>query len=44
VAIRKAYREVIEGGGKAGRQPEHWDGQAAQRIAAILARWSGQHE
>jgi UDP-N-acetylglucosamine 2-epimerase (non-hydrolysing) len=44
VAIRKAYRDVIEGGGKAGRQPEHWDGQAAQRIAAILARWSGQHE
>lgn len=40
-AIRKAYREVIQGGGKAGRQPEYWDGQAAQRIASILARWCG---
>ena len=38
-AIRKAYREVMDLGGKAGRQPEHWDGQAAERIAVILARW-----
>ncbi len=38
-AIRKAYREVMDVGGKAGRQPQHWDGQTAQRIAAILARW-----
>ena len=38
-AIRKAYREVMDVGGKAGRQPEHWDGQTAERIAGILARW-----
>lgn len=37
-AIRKAYREVMEVGGKAGRQPEHWDGHAAERIATVLAR------
>lgn len=38
-AIRKAYREVMDAGGKAGRQPEHWDGHAAERIAVALARW-----
>jgi UDP-N-acetylglucosamine 2-epimerase (non-hydrolysing) len=31
--------EVITHGGKRGRAPEYWDGQAAQRIAADLARW-----
>lgn len=34
--IEKAVAEVLSGGGKAGRQPELWDGRAAQRIAAIL--------
>jgi UDP-N-acetylglucosamine 2-epimerase (non-hydrolysing) len=31
--------EVITHGGKRGRAPEYWDGRAAQRIAADLARW-----
>lgn len=29
---------VLEGKGKAGRVPELWDGRAAERIAAVLAR------
>ena len=29
---------ILDGGGKAGRVPELWDGQAAQRIAAVLRR------
>lgn len=31
--------DVIASGGKRGRAPEFWDGQAAPRIAADLARW-----
>ncbi|MBF0379399.1 MAG: UDP-N-acetylglucosamine 2-epimerase (non-hydrolyzing) [Magnetococcales bacterium] len=34
--IRGAVMEVLQGGGKAGRIPEYWDGKAALRIAAIL--------
>jgi UDP-N-acetylglucosamine 2-epimerase (non-hydrolysing) len=30
---------VLTQGGKAGRIPEHWDGQAAERIAGKLAAW-----
>jgi len=30
---------VIETGGKSGRTPELWDGQAAARIVAIINRW-----
>lgn len=36
--IRAAFEDVIATGGKAGRTPELWDGQAASRIAGILAR------
>jgi len=40
--------EVAEGilasGGKRGRVPECWDGHAAERIAAHLARWFEMHE
>jgi UDP-N-acetylglucosamine 2-epimerase (non-hydrolysing) len=32
-----AVREVLREGGKRGRRPALWDGQAAQRIVAILA-------
>lgn len=39
-AIRQAYADIIDGAGKAGRQPELWDGEAAARIAQIIARWS----
>ncbi|MEQ1592416.1 MAG: UDP-N-acetylglucosamine 2-epimerase (non-hydrolyzing) [Thiobacillaceae bacterium] len=38
-AIRKAFREVMEGGGKSGRIPEYWDGHAATRIAQTLKGW-----
>ena len=38
-AIRRAWQDIVTGGGKAGRQPEHWDGRAAERIAAVLADW-----
>jgi len=35
--ILAACRDVLTTGGKAGRQPELWDGQAGERIAATLA-------
>lgn len=38
-AILAAFREVMTGGGKAGRVPELWDGQAAPRIAGVLSTW-----
>lgn len=38
-AILKAVNAVLNEGGKAGRQPELWDGQAAIRIARHLAAW-----
>ena len=34
--------EILATGGKRGRSPELWDGQAAERIAAHLARWLAQ--
>ncbi|PLW81598.1 UDP-N-acetylglucosamine 2-epimerase (non-hydrolyzing) [Kineobactrum sediminis] len=38
-AIRAAFADIANGGGKAGRQPELWDGAAAERIVAVIARW-----
>jgi UDP-N-acetylglucosamine 2-epimerase (non-hydrolysing) len=38
-AIRRAFAEVMAGGGKAGRIPEYWDGRAAMRIAYKLKEW-----
>jgi UDP-N-acetylglucosamine 2-epimerase (non-hydrolysing) len=40
-AIRRAIAELLEGGGKAGRVPEYWDGHAAERIADDLGQWLG---
>ena len=37
--ILAIYDEVMAGGGKAGRVPRFWDGQAAVRIAAALQAW-----
>ncbi|WP_413438352.1 non-hydrolyzing UDP-N-acetylglucosamine 2-epimerase [Sulfuriferula sp. GW1] len=37
--ILVAAEEVLNGGGKAGRIPDYWDGRAAIRIAAILSQW-----
>lgn len=38
-AILKAVDDILSGGGKRGRIPEFWDGQAAERIAEDLAHW-----
>lgn len=37
-AVMAAFDDVLATGGKAGRQPPLWDGQAGRRIAAILDR------
>lgn len=39
--ILAAFDEVQRSGGKAGRIPEFWDGQAAHRIAQVIRCWSG---
>lgn len=41
VAIQRAHASIMNGSDKAGRQPELWDGAAAERIAAIIANWRG---
>lgn len=38
-AIHSTHASILNGSGKSGRQPELWDGQAALRIAAIIADW-----
>jgi len=38
-AIRAAFEEIVQHGGKRGRIPEYWDGRAAERIAATLKDW-----
>jgi len=35
--------DILATGGKRGRTPELWDGRAAERIAAHLARWIADH-
>ena len=37
--IRAAFAEIMQSGGKAGRVPELWDGQASIRIVSILRDW-----
>ncbi len=37
--ILACFREILANGGKRGRNPEYWDGQAAVRIAAHLRGW-----
>ncbi len=39
--ILDAFEEVMANGGKAGRIPEGWDGQAALRIRDRLIDWLG---
>jgi UDP-N-acetylglucosamine 2-epimerase (non-hydrolysing) len=34
--ILAVVEETLRSGGKRGRRPELWDGQAAQRVAAVL--------
>ncbi|MEO1766717.1 non-hydrolyzing UDP-N-acetylglucosamine 2-epimerase [Thiobacter aerophilum] len=38
-AILATVADILATGGKAGRLPEYWDGQAARRIAAHLSGW-----
>lgn len=38
-ALLAEVDDILRHGGKRGRVPELWDGRAAQRIAAHLARW-----
>ncbi len=38
-AIRQCVASVMSGGGKSGRRPELWDGNAAERIAQDLLQW-----
>lgn len=40
--ILAAYRDVMETGGKTGRVPELWDGNAAQRIVAVINSWAAE--
>jgi UDP-N-acetylglucosamine 2-epimerase (non-hydrolysing) len=37
--ILAEYNKVLAGGGKPGRVPRYWDGQAACRIVQIMRRW-----
>ena len=39
--IVQEARKVLRGEGKQGRRPQLWDGKAAERIVAILARELG---
>jgi len=39
VKILAAFDEIMHSGGKAGRVPEFWDGQASTRIAAAIHEW-----
>ena len=41
--IRAAFRDTRDSGGKAGCIPPLWDGQAASRIADVIAQWLGTH-
>lgn len=40
-AILNAYGDILSSGGKVGRQPQLWDGEAAVRIVATIAAWCG---
>jgi UDP-N-acetylglucosamine 2-epimerase (non-hydrolysing) len=37
--IIEIFDEIMRNGGKAGRIPEYWDGQASIRIAAAIREW-----
>lgn len=39
--VLAAVRDIVAHGGKRGRAPEYWDGQAAPRIARHLRGWLG---
>ncbi len=37
--ILRAFEDIMHSGGKAGRRPEFWDGNAAVRIAQAIEKW-----
>jgi UDP-N-acetylglucosamine 2-epimerase (non-hydrolysing) len=37
--ILQVFEDVMRSGGKAGRRPEFWDGNAAVRIAQAIEKW-----
>lgn len=39
VEILKVFEEVMKTGGKTGRSPELWDGNASTRIAEVIEKW-----
>jgi general secretion pathway protein A len=39
LAVRQFVDAIIEGRGKSGRIPEHWDGKTAARIAQSFSQW-----
>jgi UDP-N-acetylglucosamine 2-epimerase (non-hydrolysing) len=39
--IQKTFDDIIQNGGKSGRQPEYWDGHTAERIVKDLSSWLG---
>ncbi|MBU1691918.1 MAG: UDP-N-acetylglucosamine 2-epimerase (non-hydrolyzing) [Gammaproteobacteria bacterium] len=41
IKILAAFDEIMRSGGKAGRVPEFWDGQASIRIATAIHEWLG---
>ncbi|PKO54242.1 MAG: UDP-N-acetylglucosamine 2-epimerase (non-hydrolyzing), partial [Betaproteobacteria bacterium HGW-Betaproteobacteria-21] len=43
-ALIAAAKAILDGGGKAGRIPEYWDGHTAERIASHLSSWLTAHE
>lgn len=42
--LRAGVATIVGGGGKRGREPEYWDGRAAERIAAHLFDWMNAHD
>ncbi len=38
-AVQRAVKVAVDGHGKRGRIPEHWDGHACERIAGHMAQW-----
>lgn len=39
-AIMSCYEDIAASGGKAGRVPDLWDGEAAPRIVQVINRWA----
>ena len=39
IKILETFDEIMRSGGKAGRIPEFWDGQASTRIAEAIRAW-----